>query len=84
MVDTALEENFALASRNLPLVEVMTQMEANVYDIVKREKLAISAAALEVLQTRLMAQYTHTGKRRAMLKGLAMMQPGAEIDLDEL
>ena len=50
MVDQEFQQNFTLASRNMPLLETMTQMEANVYDIVKREKLAISAKGLELLQ----------------------------------
>lgn len=82
MVDATLSENFHLASRNLPLVEAMNQMEANVYEIVKREKLAVSVRALELLQTRLMEQYTHQGKRKALLRGLAMMQAGAPVDID--
>ena len=55
MVDTEIDENFSLASRNLPLVETMNVMEANVYEIVKREKLVVTKAALEKLQV----QYTY-------------------------
>jgi hypothetical protein len=51
MVDEQLQgTTFELASRNLPLVLALRQMDANVYDIVKREKLAISAKALASVQ----------------------------------
>ena len=54
---------FALASRNLPYVFPMLQTQANVYDLVRIDKLVISASAMDDLQKRVMAQYSYTGKR---------------------
>ena len=42
----------------------MLQEQANVYDMVRNEKLVISAPALLDLQERLLAQYMYSGKRR--------------------
>ena len=63
-IDNGFNMDFALASRNLEHVHPMLQEQANVYDIVRNEKMVISASALQDLQERLMAQYTYAGKRR--------------------
>ncbi len=63
-IDNGFNKDFALASRNLEHVHPMLQEQANVYDIVRNEKMVISASALQDLQVRLMAQYTYAGKRR--------------------
>jgi|MDTB01.1.fsa_nt_gb large subunit ribosomal protein L4 len=63
-IDNDFNMNFALASRNLGHVHPMQQEQANVYDLVRNEKLVISAQALQDLQERLLAQYTYNGKRR--------------------
>jgi large subunit ribosomal protein L4 len=62
-VDNDFNMEFALASRNLTQVFPMLQTQLNVYDLVRREKLVISASALEELQARLLHQYTYSGKR---------------------
>ena len=62
-VDNDFNMEFALASRNLPYVFPMLQTQANVYDLVRKDKLVISASAMDDLQKRVMAQYSYTGKR---------------------
>ena len=48
-----LELNFALASRNLPFVDVLPQQGANVYDILRRDKLVLTRNAVAALEARL-------------------------------
>jgi large subunit ribosomal protein L4 len=47
-----IEKNFSLASRNLPHVDVLPVQGINVYDILRREKLVLSKAAVEALEAR--------------------------------
>ena len=54
IVDGAdLNENFARAARNIPLIDVMPCQGANVYDILRREHLVLTRAAVEALEARL-------------------------------
>lgn len=50
---TELDGNFVRAARNIPLVDVLTQQGANVYDILKRDTLVLTRAAVKSLQERL-------------------------------
>jgi large subunit ribosomal protein L4 len=53
IVDGAtLQDNFALAARNIPNVDVLPVQGINVYDILRREKLVLTRAALEALEER--------------------------------
>jgi large subunit ribosomal protein L4 len=45
--------SFALAARNIPLVDVLPEMGANVYDILRRDTLVLTRAAVERLEARL-------------------------------
>lgn len=47
-----VNSNFALASRNIPLVDVLPVQGINVYDILRRSKLVLTKAALEALEAR--------------------------------
>ncbi len=47
-----LENNFRLASRNIPSVDVLPVQGINVYDILRRDKLVLTKAAVEALQER--------------------------------
>jgi len=49
----SIDDNFALALRNLPHYDVLPQIGANVYDILKHDNLVITKAGLEKLQERL-------------------------------
>jgi len=49
----ALNENFALASRNLPKIDVLPQQGANVYDILRRDTLVLTRDAVQALEARL-------------------------------
>lgn len=49
----AANENFVRATRNIPLIDLLPQAAANVYDILHRDVLVITKAALEDLQKRL-------------------------------
>jgi large subunit ribosomal protein L4 len=49
----AVEENFARAARNLPRVDVLPQQGANVYDILRRDTLVLTRAAVQHLEARL-------------------------------
>jgi large subunit ribosomal protein L4 len=48
-----LDEKFARAARNLPHVDVLPQQGANVYDILRRDMLVLTRAAVEHLEARL-------------------------------
>lgn len=47
-----LQDNFALAARNIPNVDVLTVNGINVYDILRRDKLVLTRAAVEALEER--------------------------------
>jgi len=46
------QENFALAARNIPNVDVLPVQGINVYDILRRDKLVLTRAAVEALEER--------------------------------
>ena len=47
-----VNENFALAARNIPNVDVLPVQGINVYDILRRQKLVLTKSALEALEAR--------------------------------
>jgi large subunit ribosomal protein L4 len=47
-----VHEKFAIAARNLPQIDVLPVQGANVYDIMRREKLVLTKAAIEALEAR--------------------------------
>ena len=53
VVDAAADANFARCIRNLPKVQVLPTMGANVYDILNHEVLAVTRAGVEALKERL-------------------------------
>lgn len=48
-----VDRNFALAARNLPLIDVLPQRGANVYDILRRDTLVVTRDAIAQLEARL-------------------------------
>ena len=53
VVDGAtLQDHFALAARNIPNVDVLPVQGINVYDILRRDKLVLTRAAVEALEER--------------------------------
>jgi large subunit ribosomal protein L4 len=48
----ALHAKFAIAARNLPEIDVLPVQGVNVYDIMRREKLVLTKAAVEALEAR--------------------------------
>lgn len=53
IVDRTVDESFARAARNIDNVDVLPVMGANVYDILRRDKLILTKAAVEALEARL-------------------------------
>jgi large subunit ribosomal protein L4 len=47
-----VQDNFALAARNIPQIDVLPVQGINVYDILRREKLVLTKAAVEALEAR--------------------------------
>jgi large subunit ribosomal protein L4 len=47
-----LDQNFALAARNIPNIDVLPVQGINVVDILRRHKLVLTKAALEALEAR--------------------------------
>ncbi len=53
IIDGAVPEvNFALAARNIPMIDVLPIQGINVYDILRRDKLVLTRAAVEALEAR--------------------------------
>lgn len=50
---TDVNENFVRAARNIPLIDVLPQQGANVYDILRREHLVLTRSAVKALEARL-------------------------------
>jgi len=48
-----VDDNFALASRNMPFVDVLPSVGANVYDILRRDTLVLTKDAVQALEARL-------------------------------
>jgi large subunit ribosomal protein L4 len=48
----SVQANFALAARNIPQIDVLPVQGINVYDILRREKLVLTKAALDALEAR--------------------------------
>jgi large subunit ribosomal protein L4 len=53
VVDAVVDEGFGRAVRNLPNIQAMPTMGANVYDILKYDVLAVTRAGVEALKERL-------------------------------
>ncbi|MBX9595953.1 MAG: 50S ribosomal protein L4 [Roseomonas sp.] len=53
VVDAAVDEGFARITRNIPKVQVMPTIGANVYDILNHDVLAVTRAGVEALSARL-------------------------------
>lgn len=53
IVDAALDEHFARVVANVPKVQLMPTVGANVYDIIKHDVLAVTRAGVEALKERL-------------------------------
>jgi large subunit ribosomal protein L4 len=47
-----VDENFGRAARNLPNIDVLPVQGINVYDILRRDKLVLSRAAVDALEAR--------------------------------
>jgi large subunit ribosomal protein L4 len=53
LLDETPNENFARATRNIPHIDVLPQKGINVYDILRRDTLVLTRAAVEQLEARL-------------------------------
>ena len=51
-VGATVEENFAMAARNIPNIDVLPVQGINVYDILRRDTLVLTKAAVEALEAR--------------------------------
>lgn len=52
VIDGAVHEGFAKAARNIPNVDVLPLVGLNVYDVMRRQKLVLTRAALDGLEAR--------------------------------
>jgi len=53
VIDADVNENFAVAARNIEGIDVLPSIGANVYDILRRDQLVITRAGIEALEARL-------------------------------
>jgi large subunit ribosomal protein L4 len=78
----AVDEKFALAARNIPHVDVLPVQGINVYDILRRETLVLTRAAVDALQARFSGDdgrpRTRVGKMAAKA-GLAVASGAAAV-----
>lgn len=78
-----LNRNLELSVGNLPHAQVMQLKHINTYEVMRRERLAITAAAFEELQERLVNQYKSRGKRGAVSRNMSdylkTVQQGREL-----
>lgn len=51
-----VNENFAKAARNLPCIDVLPAQGLNVYDVLRRDTLVLTKAAVELIHARLSAK----------------------------
>ena len=56
VVDGVVDAGFAKAARNIPMVDVLPVAGLNVYDILRRNKLVLTRAALDGLEARFAGQ----------------------------
>jgi len=56
VVDATVDEGFGRVVRNIPKVQVLPTIGANVYDILKHDVLAVTRAGVEALKQRLAAE----------------------------
>jgi large subunit ribosomal protein L4 len=49
---TEVDANFALASRNIPNIDVLPTAGLNVYDILRRHTLVLTKSAVEAIEAR--------------------------------
>jgi large subunit ribosomal protein L4 len=54
----SVDENFARAARNIPNVDVLPAQGLNVYDVLRRDKLVLTKAAVEAINERLAPRET--------------------------
>jgi large subunit ribosomal protein L4 len=57
-----VDTNFALASRNIPNIDVLPTAGLNVYDILRRQKLVLTKAAIEAIEARFADEKTTSAK----------------------
>jgi large subunit ribosomal protein L4 len=65
-----VDTNFALASRNIPNIDVLPNAGLNVYDILRRETLVLTKAAVEAIEARF-ADLDKTTSAKASVGGEA-------------
>lgn len=53
IVDVEIDESFGRAARNIPGVDLLPVVGANVYDILRKDKLVLTKSAVEGLEARL-------------------------------
>jgi large subunit ribosomal protein L4 len=53
IIGGAPQQNFVLAARNIPKIDILPVEGVNVYDIIRREKLVLTRAAVDALEARL-------------------------------
>ncbi len=80
IVDSTVDEKFGLASRNIPDVDVLPVMGANVYDILRRRKLVLTKAAVEGLEARLNGAGRGAVRKGGSAKADAASSPENDAD----
>jgi large subunit ribosomal protein L4 len=80
VVDHAVDAGFLRVSRNIPGLDVLPSLGANVYDILNHDVLAITAAGVEALKQRLAAGADAKGANGAEAAGITA--PADETTVD--
>jgi len=80
IVDGVVDEGFLRASRNIPHVDVLPTIGANVYDILRHDVLAITAAGVEGLKLRLNGSADAEGDNGFVPEMGAPVETGAPVE----
>lgn len=84
IVDASVDEKFGLASRNIPNVDVLPIMGANVYDILRRDKLVLTKAAVEGLEARFSGEKTAPAPKKPSAGKKSVAKEGGFDDAVDL
>eukprot|EP01038_Epipyxis_sp_PR26KG_P009659 gene9659-13003_t len=73
-VDEELNENFEKASRNISNIEAKKRTHMHVYNMLQKDKLAISLNSFKVVQQLLLERYTYNARRKHSQKQIQLLE----------
>lgn len=71
VVDFDFPANFTLASQNLEQLQVVDITKFNAFEVLRKQKLVLTARVFEELQAQLLYMYSQGGRRKIQLRAAA-------------